>query len=511
MKMKKLVNILLFSSILLFVGCESEKKSATVKTVEMQDIQYLAPNGVDFVHVKNSDTYLMSLRESKEVGGFLQEVGSAKQKTKNMSILRSAKILRKSVDKVYDNLKKDNTIVSSISLLSSQSLQSPYGYTISHYQLRTHNDMQPMELSGELVGIMTNKALSDKPKAKKGAATSRNFRLVVIYGDIGGSTYYLASVVPEDIYGKHEGKINEIMNGARVSKKGTKLNSNTEKFEVKSNNNKVDFLFVVDDSGSMGDDQDALSRAALDFIQEMSTSSLSYRASIITTGNGIGSLGGNANRILREVGIIESDDELLRSRLVAGSNGSSTETGIFNAERALQSTASGDNTDGVVTTLGMPQQGSTMSVIILSDEPSQYRSRASRNFNPANNLFTKRNMKVYTIIDTEDNSHSQYDDLSMATNGMYADINNQDLNGTLNFTIIMKQIAQDAGGLASQISLAHSAAHIDKVEINGKSIKYSTTNGYTYVQASKAIVFHGIEFSKKSKNITIKVKYRYYQ
>lgn len=150
--MKKTISILLATTMLLFVGCGSETKKGTVK---MQEINYLIPEGVDFFRSKGSDTYLMSLKGTQDVAGFLEEVGLAEESTKNVSVLKSAKILRKSIDNAYNNLRSDNTIVSSVSLLSTQSLQSPYAYTIAHYQLRTYNDMQPMELAGELVGIIT--------------------------------------------------------------------------------------------------------------------------------------------------------------------------------------------------------------------------------------------------------------------------------------------------------------------------------------------------------------------
>lgn len=364
--------------------------------------------------------------------------------------------------------------------------------------------MNPKELAAELISIITNIELENKPKINEKAITARNFRVVVTYGDLDGSRYYLVTVVPESAYGIHENKINKIMNGARVSQRGTKIHNKSEKFVVKSSNKKVDFLFVVDDSGSMSDNQQALSRAALDFTKEMSTSGLSYRSAIITTGSGIGTINGEANRILSEVGIIEHNDVLLRSKLIAGSNGSNTETGIWNAEQSLTS-------NGTVTHLGMPKKDTSMSVIIISDEKSQYRSRANKSFNTSNNLFVKRNIKVYTIINTGLNRISQYDDLSMATSAMFADINNRDLNGTLNFTTIMKQIAQDAGGLSSLIKLEFPAANINKVEVDGKNIPYDSVKGYTYIQASKSIVFHGIKFNKDKEDIKIKVNYKYNQ
>ena len=514
--MVKITNILMSTIVLFLVGCGGKGGSGS-HVVKMNSLSYLSPQGVNFLKVKGSNTNLISLKDTKEVAGFIQEIDSNEKDTKYLRksqdtkvfyALKSAKILQKSIDNSYQNMQQDNTIISDVSLLSTQNFQLPYAYTIAHYSLTTYEDMQPMVLSGALVDIITKKKLKDEIKPKKDILSASEFRIMVVYGNLNGSAYYLVSVVPEDLYIENESKLSEIMNGARIAQAGIKLQKDEKHFTLKSSNKKADFLFVIDDSGSMSDNQAALSRAAQDFTNEMNTSALSFRTSIITTGNGIGSINGEACRILKKVGIIKKNNALLRSKLVAGSNGSSTETGIWNAEQALQSKSLGDSKDGVVTDLGMPAKGSSMSVIILSDEESQYPDRANKKFKPADNLFVDRNIKVYTIINTSYNSASQYDDLSIATGGIFADINHRDTSGNLNFSVIMKQIAQDAGGISSLVTLDHPAANIDKVKINGHEISYSTTNGYTYIQSSKSIVFHGIEFSKKE--IKIDVKYSYY-
>ncbi len=258
----------------------------------------------------------------------------------------------------------------------------------------------------------------------------------------------------------------------------------------------------------MSEEQTAIATAASNFTAEMSTSGLAYRSAIITTGYNAEQLSGAANSILRDVGIIENNDTLLEQKLVAGTSGSATETGIWNAERVLQSTAEGDATDGTVTTLGMPQNGATLSVIILSDEPSQYTSRSGGIvFDPLSNMFIDRNITVYSIVDA-DNSKGyggagQYDDLSTATGGITADIDQSD------FADIMRKIAQDAGGVASAYTLDYFAIAIFNVSVNGSTIPFDAVNGWTYVQRSKSIVFHGTYVPTAGD--TVQVNYLYVQ
>jgi hypothetical protein len=280
----------------------------------------------------------------------------------------------------------------------------------------------------------------------------------------------------------------------------------------------ADFLFVVDDSGSMSDNQNALAKAAEQFTAEMNTSGIAYRSAIITTGSGADS-NGSAISILNRVGIIENNDTLLKKELVAGTNGSPIETGIWNAEQVLkEANATAGTPAGAVTALGMPKKGASLSVIIISDEDSQYTSRSGAvDFNVSDNLFIDRSIRVYSIVSADynyygtgfdDDNSSQYDDLSIATGGIFSDIDNKDANATLDYSAIMKTIATDAGGTTSSFVLAHPAAVINKVTIDGTEVLPDTQNGYTYIQSSKAIVFHGTALP--SNGAVIVVEYEYY-
>jgi len=524
----KILKILLVPMMVLFlVGCGDSDNSSSkdeVKTLKLTNTEYAIPDDVKVVDSKKingAETKILATGEKEEVAGFIEEKNDKNESTqKSSNFFKNAISIQKGVETIYSQLSNNTSVINNISLLSSQSFQTPYTFTVAHYQLTTANQMKPLDLSNEIINTIAGGTESGLPVADENAPSDTQFRLVIFYGEYEGSTFYISLVVPEKFYPKYETKINDITNASRIIPKGKKFQEASEKFTTSEGSQKADFLFVIDDSGSMSDNQDALSQAASDFTKEMSTSGLEYRSAIITTSYGANDyVNGDAYRILREVGIIENNDTLLKEKLVAGTNGSGTETGIWNAEQALQSTKYGDAVNGPVTSLGMPDANASLSVIIISDEPSQYEYRAGKEFNITDNLFVDRNIKVYSIIKPGDSyedtgifdeyNESQYDDLSIVTGGIYADIENRDMNGSLDFSIIMKQIAKDAGGVSSSFILSHPAAIIDKVTVNGAIISPDTINGYTYVQSSKAIVFHGTALPEGG--ATIEVKYKYYQ
>ena len=518
MKLFKLFIMSLF--FLSLIGCggdDTKNDEPKAITFDMDKTSYQVPDGVKVIDAKieGVTAKMMSTGTNEEVAAFVQEVGSATQTPKNY------KILRKGVESAYRQLVSAGGSIDALSLLSTQNFTTPYGFTIAHYKLATNKEVEPLTLAGEIISTLSGGVAKGLPLAAENAPVDTLFRLVLLYGEYEGSSFYIAVVVPEKLYSQYETQSSGFVNAARVVPKGKTLTTLSEKFSQNSGTQKADFLFVVDDSGSMSDDQDALSQAADDFSDEMTSSGLSYRSVVITTGYGADdATNGAAYSILRNTGVIENNTTLLKQSLVAGTYGSATETGIWNAERSLQSTALSDSTDGAVTLAGMPQSGATLSVIIISDEPSQYRYRSSyQDFNVSDNLFLDRNIRVYSIIQPDYSysttgifdqyNRSQYDDLSAITQGLYTDIRNKDTNGSLDFSIFMKKIAQDAGGAASSFILAHSASAINEVKVNGSVVVESTTNGYTYVQSSKAIVFHGTAIP--TSGASIQVSYNYYQ
>ena len=511
MKIFKLLLTSIFVLSLIGCGGDDDKKDDTkaVETFDMDKTTYQVPEGVNLVETKIEGTTakMMSAGANEELAAFIQQISTTGQASK------SYKVMQKGVETAFNLLSAGGGSIDTISLFSSQSFQTPYAFTIANYKLKTNKEIEPLTLAGEIVTTLSGGTATGLPLAATNAPVDTEFRLVLLYGEYESSTFYIAVVVPEKLYTEYQTEGTSITNAARVIPKGKKLTTSSEKFNQSTAKQNADILFVVDDSGSMSDNQNALSQAADDFSAEMTTSGLTYRSAIITTGYGATDhTNGAAYHILRSVGIIENNTTLLKQSLVAGTNGSGTETGIWNAEQSLQSLAHNDNLDGAVTLAGMPKAGSTLSVIIISDERSQYRSRSNGvDFNVSNNLFVDRGIRVYSLVETQSYiiDNSQYDDLSAATGGIHSNIRNQDANGSLDFSGFMQQIAQDAGGAASSFILAHSATVINEVKVNGAVIAEDTVNGYTYVQSSRAIVFHGTAIP--ASGATIEVSYDYYQ
>lgn len=513
-------NIHLFLGVLIagsfFVGCGSSGGDCVVSDsskITFDKVSYYVPDDVTLIESNLSNTKMMKTGETEEIVAFVQQVGTTSGSSK------SYKTIQKGVESAFSQISSTTTgSIDSLSLLSSQNFTQPYGFTLAHYKLQTNQEIEPLTLAKEIVTILSGEKTDGIPIASSTATIDTLFRLILLYGEYESSSFYIAVVVPEKSYTQYETQSKHIVNAARITPKASTPTTITNSFTQSNSSQKADFLFVVDDSGSMFDNQNALSQASDDFSKEMQGSGIAYRSAVITTGNGAtSSSNGHTYRVLRSKGIIENNATLLRDALVVGTYGSGTETGIFNAEQSLQSVALGDSRDGAITIAGMPQSGATLSVIIISDEDSQYLSRAGREFNITKNLFTDRNISVYSIIQPDfsyqstgvfdQSNRNQYDDLSLVTHGIYTDINNKNSNGDLDFSTIMKQIAQDAGGRASQFTLEHSAIAIISVKVNANLLNESTTDGYTYLQSSQAIVFHGNSIPVA--NATIEVNYTY--
>ena len=505
---KFLITSIVFLSL---IGCggNGDEATSTVKVFEMSNTKYQVPKNVKLVDSKIQGTTatMMSTGTNEEVAAFIQELGVATSSSK------SYKITQKGLATAFSQLNNSTGSIDSISLFSSQSFQTPYTFTIANYKVSTNQEIEPLTLAGEIVKILSGNTATEFPLAASNAPVDTFFRLVLLYGEYEASSFYIAVVIPEKLYSQYQTQSNDITNAARVIPKGKTLTTSKKSFTQSTGKTNADILFVVDDSGSMSDDQDALSQAADDFSEEMTSSGLTYRSAVITTSYGATDhTSGHAYRILRRAGIIENNNTLLKQSLVAGTNGSTTETGIWNAEQALQSVAKGNSLNGAVTMAGMPKTNSTLSVVILSDEPSQYRYRSNgRDFNVSNNLFKDRGIRVYSLIETQSSSlnSTQYDDLSSETGGIHSNIRNIDATGSLDFSGFMQQIAQDAGGAASSFVLPNPATVINEVKVNGTVVAENASNGYTYVQSSHSIVFHGTAIPPSG--ATILVSYDYYQ
>jgi len=386
------------------------------------------------------------------------------------------------------------TNISTRNLPSSTAIPSG---VMAYYDVHLNGAEKPVSLLNKIValigsnvrgGVVTT-SLSDTSSF----ASDKRFRVgfTVQYID---ATHVLTrvAVVERYDYNNYSGVMQDILNPFSVQTTGQVLEHRQESFTAHDTSvtNKVDFLFVVDNSASMNSHQNNVRQAAQDFATSLANSNLDYHIGIITTDNS-NLVGG---------GFIDNNITEFEQRVMVGTNGSPTETGIYESEQALMSTAYGDDHNGSVTLSGYPRQGAHLNVIILTDERSQYTSRSNHTFDVNHNLFVDRGYTVYGIINQR--SAGQYSELIQVTGGSEAPIASTDYSG------LMSSIATDSGSVASGYRLSH-AGTIDNVKVDGVYVQRNSADGWTYDAGTNVLLFHGNAVPQVNANI--EVNYEYYR
>lgn len=366
------------------------------------------------------------------------------------------------------------------------------------YSLKSITAAKPTDVSNKLVKLLginaTGGKITNLPTALGSEVALSDYRLnmTVLYYDQGTSDeaddriILQSSLVAESELSTWENAITRLTSGRNVFPSNATRSPGQTKFTTSATSKKADFLFVVDNSGSMGGEQTALSKAADSFSSVLSSSGLDFSIGTINTSSTIELADTNGD------GPFTQDlSEFKLDVTNQGTNGSATETGIHNAEQALLSTAEGDTTDGVVTAEGYPRADASLSVVIMSDEDSQYtdRSDGGKEFVADNNLFISRGYAVYALIEPGDATRSQYDDLALSSGGSFGDI--QDID---NFDNLMSDISKNAGGVANSYKLPDNVdATTIEVRKNGVVVPVGTdsTNGWIYNKASNTVFLRG--------------------
>jgi len=395
---------------------------------------------------------------------------------------------------------------------------------LAEYTLNTPNSIGTVNLIGDLVNRILDGQISTLPTSSNSAITDSYFNLKLNLEENldNNNTYITLSLVPNSESLNYQSDIENVNNINNISNSSNTLSQISETMKINSDSNSTDaeFLFVIDDSGSMSSYQNAVSQAANDFANAITNAGINYKIAILTTSSNVEDsvcsnssssyyYNSDANRVLCNTGIIENDIKLFKEKIVVGTYGSGRETAIYNAEEALKSTALGDDKDGILTKLGMPSsKNSKLSIIILSDEESQYEDRANKSFDIDNNLFVDRGYTVYSIImpDSELSGYygtvdSQYDDLASKTGGLVANIRN-----TSNYSTIMNSIAQKASG-STGLKLSKVPNGALYVKKNGIEIPNDDSNGWKYNNTYNSILFYGKNIVKEDDNITVTYSY----
>lgn len=463
--------------------------------------------------VPENITVLKSAQDSEEV--IIMSYGEDSNVTGAVATINilSNETVSSKLQQLIDSI-KTLTNISNINNLTEQ-VDGTNTAILAEYTINTSVSIDTISLINDIINNIMGKSLTNLPTSTSNTASTSSFNAVFnLTKDADGKSYVAVSIVPSSEYLTYKGVIDSIVSSNNIVNNNIEYLQKTESFEVNATtaNQTADFLFVVDNSGSMSSYQNAVSQAANEFANAILSAGINYNIAILTTSTGVENSCSNymsssdANYILCTTGIIENNVTLFKEKIVVGTSGSGIETGIYNAEYALQSIALADQQDGILTTLGFPTDtNNSLAVIILSDEPSQYTARAGygNNFDVTNNLFVDRGYTVYSIVDPNDASSSQYDDLAIKTGGMVADISK-----TSDYGVIMNTIAQKASGTAG-FKLQHSGVIESSIYVikNGEEVPNNSLNGWKYNASSNSILFYGDYIVKEGDKIEVSYTY----
>jgi hypothetical protein len=283
---------------------------------------------------------------------------------------------------------------------------------------------------------------------------------------------------------------------------------------VQTSGQSVDILFVLDNSGSMQEEQENLARNISDFIRGAQQFQNDYQIGVVTTDvdspDQSGKLQGNP-RIMRRGPNVEQQFEQVSQ---VGTNGSGTEEGLEAAKRALSNPLAFDTgnachadadcvmpdtcVEGVCGgyNRGFIRAAAALVVIFLSDEEDQSPSPLNFYVDFFKNIKGFRNealFQAFAIVGAENGQAAacqspngdaeagqRYAELAQRTHGDVYSICDD------NFGASLRSIGQSAFGLPVQFFLTRPAvAATVQVTVNGQAVP----GQWMYDQASNSIVF----------------------
>jgi hypothetical protein len=325
----------------------------------------------------------------------------------------------------------------------------------------------------------------------------------------------------------------------------------------------ADILFVIDNSGSMSEEQQMLANNFQTFISGLTASSntFNYRIGITstdfagTTGVSFSRTqayssflnfgpGGLISKLLSPASSTpkyltsDMDPDFVRSQFVASANlgtgGSGYENGIETFRRFLTLT-----TPGRVNSDFMRDDNTRLDVILISDEDahnpsnqSQYLRANTSAFNSyldqtvaqisaAKNGRGANMIKYHSIVGFENSNAScslfstgglrgeglAYLALSNRTGGMKIDLCRSE-NFANDLLTLGSVISSSIRRVFSLNQVPANVANI-KVFLNGTLIPQSTTNGWSYTESSNSVTIHGMNLESLTR-INVQVDYQYW-
>ena len=263
-----------------------------------------------------------------------------------------------------------------------------------------------------------------------------------------------------------------------------------------SPNNEIDILWVVDDSCSMGEEQDTLAEGFTSFVSQMETSGTDFHIGVISTSFDYSDP--DRGKLLGDPPYLTLDDDyvsLFSDRAILGVEGSDKEKGLEAAEWALSPTmVTGANK-------GFVRADAQLLVVFVSDE-EDCSDEGALEGEVAEECYRQRerlvpvteyvdsfrsmkgdseNVQVSAIVGTEDEScqdaypGSRYIQTAAMTGGSVGDI------CASNWSNMLSDLGLTASGVRTSFQTTYAARpETLKVFVDDEEIQESETDGWTY-------------------------------
>lgn len=252
-----------------------------------------------------------------------------------------------------------------------------------------------------------------------------------------------------------------------------------------SETKKLDIVWIIDNSGSMSDEQDALGANFSAFIQDFITKDVDFKMAITTTDTSSSSLKGKmvygSDTKLTSAKAQANETQFLydfKKLVKVGTSGSGNEKGLEASEGFMQKYAS-----------SFLRPDAYLAVVVLSDEEDQSPKSVAAYTDYLKSFKSEAGLvKMYSIVDVGmtnvggqgvSTGYQRYADASNKTAGIVADIRDD-------FYKSLDDMGESIINLLDSFALAHEpVAGSLKVYVNGV-----LENNYTYDSATHSIKFN---------------------
>jgi hypothetical protein len=290
-------------------------------------------------------------------------------------------------------------------------------------------------------------------------------------------------------------------------------------------NQKVDFLWVVDDSGSMQSSQTAVKNASNLFANKLVSAGLDWRAGITTTGYYSGSnFNGSAHDFTTDVNVMKGWFDSTSATWI-GINGSAIEEGFAGTHSFF------DKVGPSGTTLSAPRTDAQVHLIFMTDTLEQSSDTAVTFKNYLSTKLSPRVFAGHGIIcpeggscgDSAETNPGKYHTFIRSTNGVIGNIMVFKPQTPTPAELAQQQATIDAimsaviGGTGHQLSRPPISSTIkvametagSRGTCNVNDVPRDRTNGWDIDSATRRIVFYG-NCIPKAVGIKVAVSYRYW-